>query len=317
MSHHHHDHGHGHHHHHHAPTHFDRAFAIGVGLNLTFVVIEFGFGIVAGSLALLSDAWHNLSDVLGLLLAWGALALSRRLPTVRHTYGLRRSTILAALANAALLLIAIGGIAWEAVQRLVTPDDVPGMTLVIVAGIGIAINALTAWLFARGGQEDLNIRGAFLHMVADALISLGVVVAGLLIMFTGWAWIDPLVSLIIVVVIGWGTWGLARDSVDLALDGVPGSVDPVAVRNYLNTLPGVREVHDLHIWALSTTEPALTVHLVVEPQIAGDALLAQVRTHLHDTFGIEHVTIQLEVGDPNYPCQHCPEEVRLAHKIGI
>ncbi len=283
---------------------------------MTFVVIEFGFGIVAGSLALLSDAWHNLSDVLGLLLAWGALALSRRLPTVHHTYGLRRSTILAALANAALLLIAIGGIAWEALQRLFHPDDVPGMTLVIVAGIGIVINAVTAWLFARGNKEDLNIRGAFLHMVADALISLGVVVAGLLIMFTGWAWIDPLVSLIIVVVIGWGTWGLARDSVDLALDGVPASVDPLAVRSYLNELPGVREVHDLHIWALSTTEPALTVHLVVEAQIMGDALLSRVRSHLHDTFGIEHVTIQVEVGDPNYPCQHCPEEVRLAHKIG-
>lgn len=297
------------HHHHHLPARFDRAFAIGIGLNFVFVIVEFTVGVLVGSLALVADAGHNLSDVLGLLMAWGATLLARRPSTARRTYGMRRATILAALANAALLFIAIGGIAWEAGQRLFAPAEVPGMTLIVVAGVGVAINAFTAWLFARGRANDLNIRGAFLHMAADAVISLGVIVAGALILLTGWAWIDPLLSLVIVAVIAWGAWDLARESIDLALDAVPAAVDPLAVRAYLSDLPSVREVHDLHIWALSTTEPALTTHLVLATLEGCDALLAQVRAELHQRFGIEHVTVQLEQGDPRYPCGACREGV--------
>lgn len=293
------------HHHHHLPARFDRAFAIGIGLNLSFVIVEFTMGVLVGSLALVADAGHNLSDVLGLLMAWGATLLARRPSTAHRTYGMRRATILAALANAALLFIAIGGIAWEAGQRLFAPAEVPGMTLIAVAGVGVAINAFTAWLFARGRANDLNIRGAFLHMAADAVISLGVIVAGALILLTGWSWIDPLLSLVIVAVIGWGAWDLARESIDLALDAVPATVDPLAVRAFLTGLPSVREVHDLHIWALSTTEPALTTHLVLATLEGCDALLAQVRAELHQRFGIEHVTVQLEQGDPRYPCGGC------------
>ncbi len=303
--HHHSDH---HAHHHHLPARFDRAFAIGIGLNLGFVIVEFTVGVLVGSLALIADAGHNLSDVLGLLMAWGATMLARRPSTARRTYGMRRATILAALANAALLFIAIGGIAWEAGQRLFAPTEVPGLTLIAVAGIGVVINAFTAWLFARGRADDLNIRGAFLHMAADAVISLGVIVAGALILLTGWAWIDPLLSLVIVAVIGWGAWDLARESIDLALDAVPATVAPLAVRAYLTDLPSVREVHDLHIWALSTTEPALTTHLVLATLEGCDALLAEVRAGLRQRFGIEHVTVQLEQGDPRYPCNACPEQ---------
>jgi len=302
--HHHRDH---HAHHHHLPARFDRAFAIGIGLNFSFVIVEVTVGVLVGSLALVADAGHNLSDVLGLLMAWGATLLARRPSTARRTYGMRRATILAALANAALLFIAIGGIAWEAGQRLFAPAEVPGMALIAVAGAGVAINAFTAWLFTRGRANDLNIRGAFLHMVADALISLGVIVAGALILLTGWAWIDPLLSLVIVAVIAWGAWDLARESIDLALDAVPATVDPLAVRAYLSALPSVREVHDLHIWALSTTEPALTTHLVLATLEGCDALLARVRAELRQRFGIEHVTVQLEQGDPRYPCSGCRE----------
>ncbi|MGQ9927828.1 MAG: cation diffusion facilitator family transporter [Chloroflexaceae bacterium] len=303
----HHHHSEHHAHHHHLPARFDQAFAVGISLNLGFVIVEFAVGALVGSLALVADAGHNLSDVLGLLMAWGATLLARRPSTARHTYGMRRATILAALANAALLFIVIGGIAWEAGQRLFAPADVPGMALIAVASAGVAINAFTAWLFARGRANDLNIRGAFLHMAADALISLGVIVAGTLILLTGWAWFDPLLSLVIVAVIGWGAWDLARESLDLALDAVPATVDSLAVRAYLTTLPGVHEVHDLHIWALSTTEPALTTHLVLATLEGCDALLAQVRAELHQRFGIEHVTVQLEQGDPRYPCDACRE----------
>jgi cobalt-zinc-cadmium efflux system protein len=295
------------HHHHHLPARFDRAFAIGIGLNLVFVIVEFTVGVLVGSLALVADAGHNLSDVLGLVMAWGATLLARRPSTARRTYGMRRATILAALANAALLFIAIGGIAWEAGQRLFALAEVPGMTLIAVASVGVAINTFTAWLFARGRANDLNIRGAFLHMAADAVISLGVIVAGALILLTGWSWIDPLLSLVIVAVIGWGAWDLARESIDLALDAVPATVDLLAVRAFLTDLPSVREVHDLHIWALSTTEPALTTHLVLTTLEGCDALLAQVRAELHQRFGIEHVTVQLEQGDPRYPCGACRE----------
>lgn len=297
-----HAHSHGHSHgHSHAPASFGRAFAIGIVLNLGFVIAEAGFGFLSGSLALVADAGHNLSDVVGLVLAWGASILVRRRPTMRRTYGLRRSSILAALANAVLLLVAIGAIAWEAVRRFAEPGPVAGGTIIGVALVGIAINGLTALLFMRG-HDDLNIRGAFLHMAADAGVSLGVVLSGLAIVLTGWNWLDPVVSLAIVAIIFVGTWGLLRDSVNLALDAVPGGIDTAQVQGYLQKLPEVSEVHDLHIWAMSTTETALTAHLVMPDGHGGDALLARACRELHDQFGIEHATLQIEHGDGAYPC---------------
>jgi cobalt-zinc-cadmium efflux system protein len=249
--------------HRHDSADFERAFAWGVALNVGFVAAEVGFGLYADSLALLADAGHNASDVLGLLLAWAAERLGRRRPTARRTYGLRRSSILAALLNAALLLIAIGAIAWEAVQRLARPEPVAGGTIMAVAAAGVVVNAATALLFLSGRTSDLNVRGAFLHMVADAGVSVGVVLAGLGMRLTGWLWLDPTASLAVVAVIAVGTWGLLRESADLALDAVPEGIDPAAVRDYLRGLPGITELHDLHIWAMSTTETALTVHLVL------------------------------------------------------
>ncbi len=303
-----HDHGHTHggHGHSHAPASFGRAFAIGIALNAGFIVVEATFGILAHSLALVADAGHNLSDVLGLVLAWGASVLVRRRPTARRTYGLRRSSILAALFNAVFLLVAIGAIAWEALGRFRHPEPVAGGTVIWVALVGIAVNTATALLFMAGRKDDLNIRGAFLHMAADAGVSLGVVVAGLVILLTGWQWLDPVVSLAIVAVILVGTWGLLRDSVNLALDAVPEGIDTAAVTTYLAALPGVTEVHDLHIWAMSTTETALTAHLVIPGIRDGDALLARVCAELHDRFGIEHATVQIEHGDPAYPCGLAP-----------
>lgn len=292
----------------HAHTHapdFGRAFAWGVALNAAFVAAEAGFGLAADSLALLADAGHNAGDVLGLLLAWWADRLSRRLPTPRRTYGLRRSSVLAALANAALLLVAVGAIAWEAVRRLHQPP-VAGGTVVAVAAIGVAVNAATALLFFAGRRHDLNVRGAFLHMAADAAVSAGVVAAGLVMRATGWAWLDPAVSLAIVAVITAGTWGLLRESLDLALDAVPAGIDPAAVRAYLAGLPGVAAVHDLHIWGMSTTATALTAHLVRPCGRLDDALLARARRELHDRFGIGHVTIQVEAG---HPCDLAPDQV--------
>ena len=289
-------------HQHQAPANYGRAFAIGVALNVIFVVVEAVFGYLANSLALVADAGHNLSDVLGLLLAWGASILARRLPTPRRTYGLRRSSILAALLNAVILLIAVGGIAWEAIRRFSTPGPIASGTVIWVAITGILINSATAWLFLAGRNEDLNIRGAFLHMAADAGVSLGVVVAGFAILMTGWSWLDPIVSLIITAVIVVSTWGLLRESVNLALDAVPADIDEMQVRAYLASLPGVTHVHDLHIWAMSTTETALTVHLVMPEVMAGDALLARVCAALHDQFHIEHATLQVESGDPAHPC---------------
>ena len=298
-----HSHGHSH-----GPTNYGRAFAIGVSLNLAYVVVQTVYGVLANSLTLLADAAHNLSDVLGLVLAWGASVLVTRLPTQRFTYGLRKTSILAALANAGFLLLVTGGIAWEAVQRFLHSAPVEGLTIVWVAVMGIVINGGTALLFFSGRKQDLNIRGAFLHMAADAVVSLGVVIAGIGIIYTGWLWLDPVVSLIISGVIVAGTWGLLRDSVRLSLDAVPEGIDIDAVRAYLTGLVGVTEVHDLHVWAMSTTETALTAHLVMLRGHPGDAFLAEVCNHLRDKFHISHATTQVET-DPNHACALAPDHV--------
>lgn len=302
----HHDHDHGHHHH--APADYGRAFAIGVTLNILFVAIEAGFGWWANSLALLADAGHNLSDVLGLLVAWGALRLSKTKPTERRTYGMRRSSILAAVFNAIVLMIAIGAIAWEAIGRFMDPAPVAGKTVMLVAGIGIIINGATALLFASGRKSDVNIEGAFLHMAADAAISLGVLIAGGAILYTGWVVIDPIVSLLIVLVIAIGTWDLLRRSFDLAMDAVPAGIDPVKVREFLANRPGVCEIHDFHIWAMSTTETALTAHIVRNTPERDDAFLHDISEHLHHDFHIHHVTIQVESGNGEKPCKLSHED---------
>jgi cobalt-zinc-cadmium efflux system protein len=301
----HHDHAHGHHDHgghghHHGPASYDRAFAIGVALNAGFVAAEVVFGLAANSMSLLADAAHNLGDVLGLLLAWGAAWLSRRPPTAQRTFGYGRSSILAALINATVLLIGVGAIGVEAVQRLLAPQPVGETTVMVVAAIGILINGGTALLFMRGRENDLNIRGAFLHMASDAVVSLGVVIAALLIRLTGLLWIDPVTSLAIVVVITVGTWGLLRDSVNLAMDAVPGGVAPDAVREHLAAQPGVSEVHDLHIWGLSTTETALTVHLVCNETAARPHQMAH---ELQVRFGIGHATVQVETHEDAEMCR--------------
>jgi cobalt-zinc-cadmium efflux system protein len=299
-------HGHGHSH---GPANYDRAFAIGIALNVAFVIVEAAYGIAANSLALLADAGHNLSDVLGLVMAWGAATLVKRRPSARYTYGLKRSSILVSLANAALLLVAVGAIVWEAVQRLGKPEPVAEMTVIWVALVGIAINTATALLFMSGRKSDLNIKGAFLHMAADALVSAGVVVAAFATLATGWLWLDPAVSLVIAVVITVGTWSLLRDSLSLALDAVPAHVDHRKIDRYLADLPGVTDVHDLHIWAMSTTEVAMTVHLVRPGATLDDGLLARARHDLQERFGICHVTLQIEIGDPEHPCSLAPAEV--------
>ena len=292
-----------HRHAHPGPANYDRAFAIGVGLNLAFVLAETIFGLRAHSLALLADAGHNLSDVLGLALAWVGSVLARRGPTPRFTYGLRRFSILAAIANAGLLLIAVGAIAIEAVQRFQQPAPVASGTVMAVAAVGIVINVGTALGFLSGRHADLNIRGAFLHMMSDAVASAGVVVTGLLLAITGWLWLDPAVSLLLVALITWSTWGLARDSLDLALDAVPPGIDADAVSTLLRELDGVVEVHDLHIWGMSTTDVALTVHLVRPCAGGEDALLATATAQLRARFGISHATIQLEQGLAVHPCE--------------
>jgi cobalt-zinc-cadmium efflux system protein len=311
MSHsHHHAHTHDHHHDHaghsHAPQSFGVAFAVGVALNAVFVVAELVFGYLAQSLALISDAVHNFSDVIALLLAWGAVWLARRLPTERHTYGYRRASILAALANAGLLFIAVGGIAVEAIDRLRQPAEVAGLTVVLVAGLGIVINGATALLFMRGRHDDLNIRGAYLHMAADAGVSLGVVIAALVIMATGWSWVDPAVGLGVAAVVLVSGWGLARDSVNLALDAVPGHIELTEVRDYLGTLDGVLAVHDLHIWAMSTNETAMTAHLV-RPDGSDDVFLHQVCGELAHRFKIHHATLQIEADGS--VCKLAPADV--------
>ena len=297
-----HEHGHGHSHHHghhhghsHAPAKgHGRAFAIGVALNTGFVVVEAVFGFLSGSMALVADAGHNLSDVLSLLIAWGATALVMRPPSARFTYGFKSSSILAALANAALLLLALGAITVETVRRLFEPAPVAGGTVMIVAAIGIVINTVTALLFMRGRHDDLNIRGAFLHMAGDAAVSAGVVIAGFIIVRTGAWWIDPVTGLLIVAVIAWSTWGLFKDSLRMGLHGVPDGIEHGAVRQFLHALPGVSAVHDLHIWPMSTTETALTVHLVMPAGCPGDAFLHDLAHELEHNFGIGHATVQVE-----------------------
>jgi cobalt-zinc-cadmium efflux system protein len=304
-----HNHSHHNHEHNHAPANFDRAFAAGVVLNFGFVVVEAIFGTLANSLALVADAGHNLSDVLGLLLAWGASVLARRLPTQRRTYGLRRSSILASLLNALVLLIAVGGIAWEAILRFSHPESVASEIVITVAAVGIVINGFTAWLFMSGQKHDMNIRGAYLHMAADAAVSLGVVLAAIVMRYTGWLWLDPVVSLVIVFVIILGTWSLLRESLNLALDAVPERVHPAEVEAFLAGLPGVEAVHDLHIWGMSTTEIALTVHLVKPDATINDALLSHINEELQHRFGIDHTTVQFEIGDAAHPCRQAPMEV--------
>lgn len=288
-----HDHSHGHGHSH-GPVDYNRVFAIGVTLNIGFAAAEAFYGYFADSLALVADAGHNFSDVLGLLMAWGATHLAKHRPSERRTYGLRSTSILAALFNAVILLVAVGAIAWESIRRFSEPAQVAGTTIIWVALIGIIINTATAMLFISGRKDDLNIRGAFLHMAADAAVSAGVVIAGIAILYTGWNWIDPVVSLIIAAVILAGTWGLLRESVDLALHAVPEGIDPQKVTSYLEGLPGVTAVHDLHIWGMSTTEAALTAHLVKPDHLNDDELIARASKELHDHFGIEHTTLQWE-----------------------
>jgi cobalt-zinc-cadmium efflux system protein len=319
MDHSHHDHaGHDHDHHDHAghthgpgghvhaPANFGTAFAIGICLNSAFVVVEAIYGFASGSMALVADAGHNLSDVLGLVAAWTAAVLSQRAPTPRFTYGLKGSSILAALFNAVFLLVAVGAIGWQAILRLFDPESVAGVTVMVVATIGIAINGITAWLFASGRKGDLNIRGAYLHMVADAAVSAGVVLAGLVILCTGWTWLDPVTSLLISALIVWGTWGLLRDSTAMSLNAVPRGIDPAAVRGYLEQCSGVSQVHDLHIWPMSTTEIALTCHMVIPAGPPGDAYLMDVAHRLKRNFGIEHATIQVETS-PASPCSLVPD----------
>jgi cobalt-zinc-cadmium efflux system protein len=293
----------------HTGSDYGRAFAIGIGLNLAYVTAEAAFGVVSGSLALLADAGHNLGDVLGLGFSWGAALLSRRRPSQRFTYGLRSSSILAALANAIILLVVTGGIAWEALWRLAHPIPIAGITIIWVAAVGILVNGATALLFARGRERDLNVKSAFLHMMADALVTAGVVIAGLAIVLTGLAWLDPAVSLVVSAVIVYGTWGLIRQAIGLALDAVPEGIDATAVRRHLAALPGVSEVHDLHIWGMSTTETALTCHLVMPGGHPGDAALGRVARDLDQRFGIHHATIQVELADSDEVCALTPEHV--------
>ena len=294
----HHDHhGHSHgagHHHHHLPAQQGKAFFLAVAMNTVFVGVEAFYGFMVDSTALLSDAGHNLSDVMGLLLAWGAVILARRKSGPLYTYGYRNSSILASLANAILLLLACGMMMWEIAHRISAPPVVAGATVMVVAAIGMVINGFSAWLFMKGSQSDLNIRGAYLHMAADAGVSLGVVVVGGLMMLTGWYWLDPLISLLIVGVIVWSTWGLLRDSFRLSMSAVPAGIQLTHVRDYLKSCHGVEDVHDLHVWGLSTTENALTVHLVMPSGHPGDAFMAELEQNLKQRFSIGHCTVQIE-----------------------
>ena len=306
-----HDHsGHSHsdgHHHHGDPDNHGRAFVIAIALNIAFVVVEFAYGVVANSTALMADAGHNLSDVLGLLLALGAAFLARKTPSGRFTYGLRSTSILAALTNAMLLMVACGAIALEAIQRFSQPHVVAGLTVTLVACIGIVINGVSAWLFVKGSKGDLNIRGAYLHMMADAAVSLGVAVAGVAMIFTGWYWLDPVVSLAIVAVIVIGTWGLLRESLQLALSAIPAHIDVPALEIYLRQCRGVTDIHDLHIWGMSTTESALTVHLVMPDGYPGDAFMDDIMCTLQERFSIQHSTLQVEQGTTDHVCVLHPD----------
>jgi cobalt-zinc-cadmium efflux system protein len=302
-------HAHLHVHHHAGGSDHGRAFALGIALNLAYVAAEAAAGAISGSLALLADAGHNLGDVLALGLSWGAAVLSRRQPSGRFTYGLRSSSILAALANAIILLVVTGGIAWEALWRMSHPLPVAGGTVAWIAAIGIVINGATALLFARGRDRDLNLRSAFLHMAADALVTAGVVVSGIAIALTGLFWLDPAVSLVVSAIIIYGTWDLMRGAIGLALDAVPQGIDAAAVRTHLLAQPGVTAIHDLHIWGMSTTETALTCHLVMPGGHPGDAALARLGQELEARFGIHHATMQIELGDSDEVCALTPEHV--------
>ncbi|CAE6788795.1 cation diffusion facilitator family transporter [Paraburkholderia haematera] len=296
-------HSHAGHHHAHAPAAgHGRAFALAVALNVAIVVIQAVYGVIAHSTALLADAGHNLSDVLGLLLAWGAAWLATRRPSARYTFGYGSSSILASLANAALLLFACGVIVAEAIGRLVNPGPVAGGVVFVVAAVGVVVNGFSAWLFMRGQKEDLNIRGAFLHMAADAGISAAVAISGLVILYTNWTWLDPVMSLLVVVVVVYGTWGLLRDSVRMALDAVPPGVDLQPIRDYLAEQPGVTDVHDLHVWALSTTGNALSAHLVMPAGHPGDESLDGIVVTLRERFSMQHATLQVDLGTTEHQC---------------
>jgi len=297
------------HSHAHEPGSHDTAFAVATLLNAAFVIVEGTYGLIGHSVALLADAGHNLSDVAALLIAWAASALARQRPSTRFTYGYRSSSILAALLNAVILFIAVGAIGLESVQRLIEPGPVASLTVVVVASVGIVVNGITALLFLRGRHGDLNIRSAYVHMAADTLVSVGVVAAGAVIMATGWDWIDPAAGLVIVAVIVVGAWDLLRQSMRLALDAVPAAIDPEAVRRYLGGVSGVVELHDLHIWPMSTTETALTCHLVMPAGHPGDAMLARLAVELRERFAIQHATIQVETGDPAHPFELVPDHV--------
>lgn len=309
--HHHHHHGHHHHAHAHGAAAHGHSFAIGIALNSVYVAFELTFGFLVGSLGLIADAVHNASDVLSLVVAWGASRLAGRSPSMRFTYGLKRSPILASLFNALLLVGAMGAIAYEAVRRLLEPSSsVSGVTIMWVSGIGLLVNAGTALLFMRGRKQDLNIQGAFLHMAADAAVTLGVLIAGAVIFLTDWRWVDPAIGLVVVAVVLWSTWGLARDALKLSLDAVPAGTDIDAIQDYLQQVEGVREVHDLHVWPLSTTETALTAHLVMPHGVENpDALIGRICSELHQHHGIEHATVQIEHGDVANPCGLAPSEV--------
>ena len=299
------------HDHRHQVKNYNRAFAIGIALNIVFVIIEAVYGVLADSIALIADAGHNLSDVLGLILAWGAFYLAKKNPSLQRTYGLRKVTILASLSSAILLLIAMGAIAWESLGRFAHPQAVDGMTVIVVAAIGVVINTLTALLFMEGQKDDLNLRGAYLHMAADAAVSLGVVIAGFTILTTGWLWLDPAISLFIVLVILLSTWGLLRDSFNLSADAVPSNIDVGEIKNYLLSLEDVTALHALHVWALSTTENALTVHLVSRKNAIDNLYLEEIEAYLHHTFSIGHSTIQIEKSDESYVCDLDTKECQI------
>lgn len=304
------------HDHSHAPANFNTAFAVGIALNIAFVAMEAFYGWKINSLALLADAGHNLSDVIGLVLAWGGALAGKLRPDARHTYGWKRATILAAFINALLLLVAMGSLVWEALHRLQSPEPVQGITIMVVAGVGIVVNTATALLFMRGREKDLNIRGAFLHMAADALVSAGVVVAGALALWFGWTWLDPVVSLLIAVVIVVGTWSLFRQSLHLLFDGVPDSVDLLQVKALLESLPGVARVHDLHVWAMGTSDIAMTAQLVMPEGHADDAFLQNATEQLHHHFEIEHATIQVVRVPFTAPCGDWPAGCAAPQKHG-
>lgn len=290
------------HNHSHHIDNYNRAFIIGIILNIVFVLIEAGYGLLAESLALIADAAHNLSDVVSLLLALGASVLAKKAATEKRTYGWRKATVMASLSSAILLLVALGGITWEAIGRFAHPAPVEGVTVIVVAAIGVVINTLTALLFIKGQKEDLNIKAAFLHMAADAAVSMGVVVGGIFIMFKGWLWLDPVISLVIVTIILFVTWGLLKNSINYAMDAVPDSIDIPALKQYLRDIDSVVDIHDLHVWPMSTTEIALTVHLVVTDTKLNNNLLAKLQQHLHDHFGIAHSTIQVETSKNEDKC---------------